>query len=206
MNTDRYFEELHKELCDNGGCGGQLLLAAIIALFLVCGCRTVKESEYVKENKSYVELTNKIDSMNRQTSVYLQDLMAKQTSLVDSFRNSQKKDSTHIVVVNEKGDTVRERIVIYKEVQTDHSKQKEEKEYWMRMFKRNDSVLSVIIDRQARTDSLLRERDKVSEKQLSKWQQMKVDYGGWAMGMLVLVIVLSVTKSDLFGRIIKGKR
>lgn len=206
MNTDRYFEELHKGLCENGGCGGQLLLAAIIALFLVCGCRTVKESEYVKENKSYVELTNKIDSMNRQTSVYLQDLMAKQTSLVDSFRQSQKRDSTHVVVVNEKGDTVRERIVIYKEVQTDHSKQKEEKEYWMRMFKRNDSVLSVIIDRQARTDSLLRERDKVSEKQLSKWQRMKVEYGGWAMAMLVLTIVLSVTKSGLFGRIIKRKR
>ena len=45
MDIDRYFEELHKGLCENGGCGGQMALIVVLLLFLLCGCKTVRTEE-----------------------------------------------------------------------------------------------------------------------------------------------------------------
>ena len=45
MTTDRYFEELHKGLCENNGCGGQMALVLVLLLFLLCSCKTARTEE-----------------------------------------------------------------------------------------------------------------------------------------------------------------
>ena len=45
MTTDRYFEELHKDLCENNGCGGQMALIVVLLLFLLCSCKTARTEE-----------------------------------------------------------------------------------------------------------------------------------------------------------------
>ena len=74
MDIDRYFEELHKGLCENGGCGGQMALVVVLLLFLLCSCKQV---EYVTVEKVRVDTTyvNKVqkDSVWMHDSVYVKE-------------------------------------------------------------------------------------------------------------------------------------
>ena len=74
MDVDRYFEELHKGLCENNGCGGQMALVVVLLLFLLCSCKQV---EYVTVEKVRVDTTyvNKVqkDSVWMHDSVYVKE-------------------------------------------------------------------------------------------------------------------------------------
>ena len=74
MDVDRYFEELHKGLCENNGCGGQMALVVVLLLFLLCSCKQV---EYVTVEKVRVDTTyvNKLqkDSVWMHDSVYVKE-------------------------------------------------------------------------------------------------------------------------------------
>lgn len=156
------------------GCGPTLMSFVITALIILVGlmgltgCRTIKESEMTNENHKLSELMERMDSMMRTSYTWQQDLYSKQSSLVDSFRHNEKRDSNHVVVINEKGDTVRERIEIYHEVEKDHSSEKQVEEMLVQKIEKLDSMLKVSVDKQAVTDSLLRERDKYKEVEKEK--------------------------------------
>lgn len=74
MDIDRYFEELHRGLCENNGCGGQMALVVALLLFLLCSC---KQIEYVTVEKVRVDTTyvNKVqkDSVWMHDSVYVKE-------------------------------------------------------------------------------------------------------------------------------------
>lgn len=74
MDVDRYFEELHRGLCENNGCGGQMALIVVLLLFLLCSCKQV---EYVTVEKVRVDTTyvNKVqkDSVWMHDSVYVKE-------------------------------------------------------------------------------------------------------------------------------------
>lgn len=74
MDIDRYFEELHRGLCENNGCGGQMALIVVLLLFLLCSCKQV---EYVTVEKVRVDTTyvNKVqkDSVWMHDSVYVKE-------------------------------------------------------------------------------------------------------------------------------------
>ena len=173
------------------GCGPTLMTYCIIAFVLIalCSCRSTKYVESSNESHNVSELVDRMDSLLKSTSVWQQDMYSKQSSLVDSFRQNEKRDSSHTVVLNEKGDTVKERIVIYHEVEKDHSSEKEESEMWMHRFEKVDSMLNVSIAKQERTDSLLHEYEKISEKQLTPWEQFRMDYGGYAIFIVFLLFI-----------------
>lgn len=174
------------------GCGPTLLMWGIVLAFvllLFSGCRSVKEAETTSENHRMSELVEKMDSLFRNTSIWQQDLYSKQSSLIDSFRQNEKRDSSHTVVLNEKGDTVRERIVIYHEVEKDHSSEKEESEYWMHHFEKVDSMLQMSIEKQERTDSLLSEYKKIAEKQPTFKERIILEYGGYAILILIVFLI-----------------
>ena len=177
------------------GCGPTLLMWGIVLAFvmlLFSGCRSVKEAETTSENHRMSELVEKMDSLFRNTSIWQQDLYSKQSSLIDSFRQNEKRDSSHTVVINEKGDTIKERIVIYHEVEKDHSSEKEESEYWMHRFEKVDSMLQISLDKQEKTDSLLREHEKIIQKQPTKWEQFRLDYGGYAIALIIILLIYAV--------------
>ena len=178
---------------DPKGCGPTSFLYFVligVAVLTLIGCRSVKTAESTSERHSMSSLIERLDSMARISNQRQLDFMSHQSSFIDSMRQSEKNDSSHTVVINEKGDTVRERIVIYKEVNKEHSTEKEEKDVWKQEFYRIDSLLKVSMAKQEATDSLLREHEKVSEIQLTRWQQIKQDFGGTAI--LAFVILLAV--------------
>lgn len=174
------------------GCGPTLMTYCIIAFILIvlCGCRSTKYMESSNESHRMTELIDRMDSLFRYTSTWQQDLYSKQSSLIDSFRQNEKRDSSHTVVLNEKGDTVRERIVIYHEVEKDHSSEKEESEMWMHRFERVDSMLQMSIEKQERTDSLLSEYKKIAEKQPTFKERIILEYGGYAILIVFILIIL----------------
>lgn len=175
------------------GCSPTLMMyMLLVGLVLtgLCSCRSMKYTQTSNESHKVSELFDRMDSLFRSTSAWQQDMFSKQSSLIDSFSHNEKRDTSHTVVVNEKGDTVRERIVVFHEIEKDHSSEKEVSEMWMHRFEKVDSMLRVAIDRQEKTDSLLREHEKVTEKQLTKWEQIRLDYGGYALIMLIILLFI----------------
>lgn len=184
------------------GCGPTLMsfvitaLIVLIGLMGLTGCRTIKESEVTNENHKLSELMERMDSMMRTSYTWQQDLYSKQSSLVDSFRHNEKRDSNHVVVINEKGDTVRERIEIYHEVEKDHSSEKQETEMLVQKIEKLDSMLKVSVEKQAVTDSLLRERDKYKEveKEKTLGQRISTFFTDALVCVIIFVLVYIILK------------
>lgn len=184
------------------GCGPTLMsfvitaLIVLIGLIGLTGCRTIKESEVTNENHKLSELMERMDSMMRTSYTWQQDMYSKQSSLVDSFRHNEKRDSNHVVVINEKGDTVRERIEIYHEVEKDHSSEKQETEMLVQKIEKLDSMLRVSVEKQAVTDSLLRERDKYKEveKEKTLGQRISTFFTDALVCVIIFVLVYIILK------------
>ena len=200
-------KEQDKELFRNygygglgNGCGPALMYGLILigAIFLLSSCKSIKSVESTTESHKVSELVEKMDSLVTKTSKWQQDIYQKQTSLVDSFKQKEKNDSSHVIIVNEKGDTVRERIEIHHYIEREHSSEKNESEIWIQKFREVDSLLKVSLDKQAVTDSLLKEHNKetVVEKQLTFWQRIKQSLGGWAI--LISTVLLLIMLYKLF--------
>ena len=200
-------KEQDKELFKNygygglgNGCGPALMYGLILigAILILSSCKSIKSVESTTESHKVSELVEKMDSLVTKTSKWQQDIYQKQTSLVDSFKQKEKNDSSHVIIVNEKGDTVRERIEIHHYVEREHSSEKNESEIWIQKFREVDSLLKVSLDKQAVTDSLLKEHNKetVVEKQLTFWQRIKQSLGGWAI--LISTVLLLILLYKLF--------
>lgn len=186
------------------GCGPALMYGLILigAILLLSSCKSIKSVESTTESHKVSELVEKMDSLVTKTSKWQQDIYQKQTSLVDSFKQKEKNDSSHVIIVNEKGDTVRERIEIHHYVEREHSTDTKESEVWIQKFREVDSLLKVSLDKQAVTDSLLKEHNKetVVEKQLTFWQRIKQSLGGWAILISTVLLLIMLYKIFSFLR------
>lgn len=188
MTKERIIRYYNRGVTDRGGCGGPVMMTAcLLLLFLLCSCATTKEFE--KEDHSYSKMTEMVDSLMRSTTSWQKDFLSRQTSLIEKLSQKEKNDSIHSVVLNEKGDTLKERIVIYKEVSTDHSTEKKEMELLISKYNRIDSLLNVSLVKQAETESLLRAKETVVEvpAELSWWQNLRIWIGNIVLLALVVI-------------------
>lgn len=165
---------------------------AVLMLLSLMGCRTVKSEESTTDRRFVTELNAKMDSLMRSTSTWQETFLSRQTSLVDSLIHRERNDSSHSVVVNEKGDTVRERIEVIRYIEREHKTNTKETEQWIERFRQTDSLLHASLEKQERTDSMLQEYTKntVTEKQLSLWERIKVDFGGYALIAFFFIFIV----------------
>lgn len=158
-----------------------LFVGALIGLIVMffASCTTEKIVTVEKENHSYSKMTEMVDSLMRSTTSWQNDFLLRQTSLIEKLSQKENNDSIHFVTLNEKGDTLKEKIVIHKEVSTDHSTERKEIELLISQYKRIDSLLNVSLVNQAEMDSLLRAKETVVEvpAQLSWWQELRIWIG-----------------------------
>jgi hypothetical protein len=163
-----------------------LFVGALIAFIVIAlsGCTT--EKIVTVEDHSYSKMTEMVDSLMRSTTSWQNDFLLRQTSLIEKLSQKEKNDSIHFVTLNEKGDTLKEKIVIYKEVSKDHSTERKEIELLISQYKRIDSLLNVSLVKQAETDSLLRAKETVVEvpAQLSWWQSLRI----WIGNIFLLIV------------------
>ena len=185
MSIDEVIRYYHQGMTERGGCGGPVLFAMVLLAFLLCACSAPKEFE--NESHAYSLMIDRMDSLMRSTTVWQQDFTSKQTSIFESLKQREKNDTSHTVVVNEKGDTTKERIVIIREIEKESSVEKEEKEMWMHRFQQIDSMLQVSLRKQAETDSLLQQKQTEVEvpAELTWWQQLRL----WLGNMMLIVIL-----------------
>jgi len=151
------------------------IMIAVLSVLMLAGCRSVKSTESGLEIHRMQLMTQRMDSMIHATSVWQQNLYEKQTALVDSFKKSEVRDTSHTIFLGAKGDTVKEVIVIKERIESEHSSQESTQELKEEFFRQTDSLLSVNKTMEAKMDSLLREHDKetVVEKKPGLMERLK---------------------------------
>ena len=163
----------------------------LTVFFLLLSCKSTKSVESSSESHRVTELTERIDSAFRSYSLLQQQMLVNQSSLTDKLMEKERNDSSQTVVVNEKGDTVKERVVIYKYLERQHDTDRSELNMWMERYRETDSLLRKVIERQAVTDSLIEKHDKVTvvENKPTLWQRTRQYAGDMAIIGLVLVLI-----------------
>lgn len=143
-------------------------ILSILVLISVNSCRTVQGVE-----KTYSEHQIEIkDSVNIRDSVRITDRL----NVRDSLRI---KDST-VIVVDEQGNVVRTEIYRERDRYRDL-----EKDYFWLQEQYHDLYLR---QQEYRSDTTYIER----ERQLTRWQQLQLDIGGWAMGGFVVMVIILI--------------
>ncbi|MBR0263904.1 MAG: hypothetical protein IJQ60_08470 [Prevotella sp.] len=160
----------------------------ILALFLLCSCATKKSTESTIDYSHMERIQEKMDSLMHSTKEWQQSIYEKQTSLVDSFKQSEVRDTSHVIFLGEKGDTAKEIITIRTESIIEHKTDTKESQMWQEMFYKTDSMLQAIIFRQEKTDSLYREHAKttVVEKKPTLFDKLKWLGIGLVLGVIGL--------------------
>lgn len=147
---------------------GLVWILSILFLISVNSCRTVQEVE----KTSSEHLLEIEDSMSIRDSTRIIDRL----NVRDSIRI---KDST-VIVVDEQGNIIRKELYRekdrYRDLEKDYSSLQEQ--YRDLYLKHQESM----------TDTAYVERDQ----QLTRWQQLRLDIGGWAMGGFIVVFIAFV--------------
>ena len=200
INSNDLIRYMHEGMNERGGCGGPMLfglLMMFLCAFMICSCTATKSVESNTEYRHISELTDRMDSLVRSTYSWQQDIYNRQSSLVDSIREKERNDSSHVVVINEKGDTVRERIEIVRYIEREHNTESKESEVVVHLQSQVDSLVSLCAENRSLTDSLLKSHDKqtVVEKELSWWQKVKMKFSEWIIGILLFIILCLVLRS-----------
>ena len=129
--------------------------------------------------------------MFHSTSTWQKSIFEKQTALVDSFKNSEVRDTSHTVFLGEKGDTVKEIIKIKEIVEREHNTSEVTQESYQELFKQNEVLFHSTQVLQQKMDSLLHERNKttVVEKKAPWYQRWLIPIYRIILICLVLYIV-----------------
>ena len=187
-------ERLAREtLGGNCGCGTRLTTYLVIGFtFLLFGsCSTKKSVETDYQYRHITELTDRMDSLIHTTSTWQQSVYEKQTALVDSFKSSEVRDTSRTYFLGEKGDTIREKVVIREIIEREHSSQESTQELREEIFKQTDSLFSSNKVLQAKVDSLLHDHNKatVVEKKAPWYQRIMNAIYPWVIIILVIYII-----------------
>ncbi len=156
-----------------------LIAAIAIALLLLGGCTPTRyvpvesvRTEYVGENSA--ELLNVINSLNERLAV-----KERQTDSLMHSRNER-------LVLSDRGDTLRHdtELTIYR---ASHR----EKELERLVESQRDSIRELTEQLESVKSDTIRVPYPV-EKQLSRWEQTKMDFGGFALGGVAVVLCIAV--------------
>lgn len=176
------------------GCGSQIALYVLLVVFLLCSCTTKSLVETETQYHHLTELTERMDSMFRSTSTWQQNIFQQQTALVDSFKQKEVRDTSRVVFLNEKRDTIKEVITIKETIEREHNTSESTQEFQQEIFKQTDSLFKSNQVLQQKVDSLLHDHNKTSvvEKK-APWYERLWDYLEKIL-LVILVIWLVVER------------
>lgn len=147
---------------------GVKYVLATLLLLMVWSCRTVLEVEKTK-SEHHIEIK---DSVNIRDSVRITDKLNVRDSMLI-------KDST-VVVVDEQGNVIRTELYRERERYRDL-----EKDYSWLQKQYHDLYLK---HQETTTDTVFIEH----EQQLTKWEQFRLDVGGWALVIIITSTLIFV--------------
>ena len=196
MSKEEFLQELARQQAysHRNGCSGPLYLAVIIGIvFMLSSCVTKRSVESSIEMHRMQLMTERMDSMLHATSVWQQSIYEKQSTLVDSFKHSEVRDTSRVIFLGEKGDTIKEKTIIREYIEREHTSSENTETYWEERFQKTDSLLQVSLSKQEKQDSLLQsyKKDTVIEKEPSLGSKLKWMGYGLLLSVIGLFAVMS---------------
>ena len=182
-----YYEEKRKS---STGSYKAIVNALLVACAMAVGlfftsCSTKQSVETDVSFRHLEELTNRMDSMFHSTSTWQQSIFEKQTALVDSFKQKEVRDTSRVVFLNEKRDTIKEVITIKETIEREHSSQESTQEFQQEIFKQTDSLFKSNQVLQQKVDSLLHDHNKTTVvTKEAPWYQR------WLSKILFIIILI----------------
>lgn len=182
-----YYEEKRKS---STGSYKAIVNALLVACAMAVGlffasCSTKQSVETDVSFRHLEELTNRMDSMFHSTSTWQQSIFEKQTALVDSFKNSEVRDTSHTVFLGEKGDTVKEIIKIKEIIEREHNTSEVTQESYQELFRQNEVLFHSTQVLQQKVDSLLHDHNKATVvTKEAPWYQR------WLSKILFIIILI----------------
>lgn len=188
-----YYEEKRKR---STGAYKAVVNALLVAIAMAVGlffasCSTKQSVETDVSFRHLEELTDRMDSLFHSTSTWQQSIFEKQTALVDSFKNSEVRDTSHTVFLGEKGDTVKEIIKIKEIIEREHSSSEVTQESYQELFKQNEVLFHSTQILQQKVDSLLHDHNKttVVQEKVPWYKRWLLKLYPILIGCLVIYIV-----------------
>ena len=196
MTPEEIIMYYHKGITDRGGCGGPVMFALILALFLLCSCKTVTNTESYVEKHRIESMMAKMDSVISKSSTTVQDSTWRETVIRELQSIREKSDTNHIVVVDSAGRVIKETVVINNTREVVSEKDRQEREVMIQKIERLDSTISIQNEQISRMDSLLQQSAKTQtiEKKMSWWQRTWQQTKGMLLGVVITLIVLMILK------------
>lgn len=139
----------------------------VIILMAMCSCSRV---QYVPIEKEHISVIR--DTMYVRDSVSHTHQSSQRDSII-------RKDSI-VYVVDESGKVLRKELYSQKEIYSNLEREYRALQDRYERLKRE------------KADTLYQDRPVYIEKQLSRWQQLQLDIGGWAMGGFIVMIIFLI--------------
>ena len=173
-------------------CGAMALLVfSLAAMALLGSCTTVRETTSSVDRHRVERMMNRMDSLMHTRTVTQHDSAWRESVMREFLMIREKSDTNRTVTLNAAGDTIRERIIINNIRETASEKEQQEREVMMRTIEAMDSVINVMREHQSVTDSLLQQRERVTEKevpaQLTWWQQARL----WLSNAVLIALAVA---------------
>lgn len=185
---DYYEEKLKRSTGFYKACFWSGILSAILlSILFLTSCSTKNMVETDTQYQHISELTSSVDSLIHATATWQKSIFEKQTALVDSFKSSEVRDTSRTVFLGEKGDTIKETIIIKEYYEREHTSSETNDTWYSEITKQTDSLLHSNQVLSSKVDSLLHIHDKetVVEKEVP-W------YERWAHRLYPYVIFILI--------------
>ena len=194
---DYYEEKLKRSTGSYKACfWSGIILAILLSILFLTSCSTKSMVETDTQYRHLTELTDRMDSLFHSTSTWQQNIFEKQTALVDSFKQSEVRDTSRTVFLNEKGDTTKETIIIKEIIEREHNTSESTQEYYQELYKQTDSLRASNKVLEQKMDSLLHDHNKatVVEKETPWYQRLWINVAPWLIIALLGYIIIFYKK------------
>jgi len=193
---DEYYEKkFEKNVYSYKACfWGFVATLIMMVVMLLTSCTTKSMVETDTQYQHISELTSSVDSLIHATATWQKSIFEKQTALVDSFKQSEVRDTSRTTFLNEKGDTIKEKIVITKIIEREHNTSESSQEFQQEIYKQTDSLRASNKVLEQKMDSLLHDHNKTTVvKKEAPWYERLWDYLEKIL-LVILVIWLVVSR------------
>lgn len=195
-------EDYYEKKLRNSGSSYKVCFWSFAVVFVMsmclafCSCSTKSLVETDTQYQHISELTSSVDSLIHATATWQQSIFEKQTALVDSFKQSEVRDTSHTVFLGEKGDTIKEKIVITKIIEREHSTSESTQEFQQELYKQTYSLRASNKVLEQKMDSLLHDHNKETlvEKEAPWYQRIWMNIAPWVIIALLSYIIIFYKK------------
>ena len=172
----------------------KLVLLLVVALTMLTGCRTTKESTSYVERERIENMMLKMDSVMHVKQTVQQDSSWHQTVIKQLQSIKERNDTSHTVVVDSSGKVIKETTIIYRDRESVSESEKEEREVMIHRLESLDSTVSSMTRQIEHYDSIMKAStsEVVIEKQepwiLRFFNDCKMVFLGAILGIAIIFV------------------